>query len=93
ALLVQEKARRAALLTSLSQRLVAQRKEAGNVERDEQRMGNLVDKLAKLIEEQAAAAAAEKKRQQLLAEQRAAAKAAADARIAAEKRERQLAAR
>lgn len=93
ALLVQEKARRAALLASLSQRLVAQRKEAGNVERDEQRMGNLVDKLAKLIEEQAAAAAAEKKRQQLLAEQRAAAKAAADAKIAAEKRERQLAAR
>ncbi len=93
ALLVQEKARRAALLTSLSQRLVAQRKEVGNVERDEQRMGNLVDKLAKLIEEQAAAAAAEKKRQQLLAEQRAAAKAAADARIAAEKRERLLAAR
>ena len=93
ALLVQEKARRAALLTSLSQRLVAQRKEAGNVERDEQRMGNLVDKLAKLIEEQAAAAAAEKKRQQLLAEQRAAAKAAADAKIAAEKRERLLAAR
>lgn len=93
ALLVQEKARRAALLTSLSQRLVAQRKEVGNVERDEQRMGSLVDKLAKLIEEQAAAAAAEKKRQQLLAEQRAAAKAAADARIAAEKRERLLAAR
>ena len=93
ALLVQEKARRAALLASLSQRLVAQRKEAGNVERDEQRMGNLVDKLAKLIEEQAAAAAAEKKRQQLLAEQRAAAKAAADAKIAAEKRERLLAAR
>jgi len=93
ALLVQEKARRAALLTSLSQRLVAQRKEVGNVERDEQRMGSLVDKLAKLIEEQAAAAAAEKKRQQMLAEQRAAAKAAADARIAAEKRERLLAAR
>ncbi|MGK5076702.1 peptidoglycan DD-metalloendopeptidase family protein [Janthinobacterium sp. HLX7-2] len=87
ALLVQEKARRAALLTSLSQRLVAQRKEVGNVERDEQRMGSLVDKLAKLIEEQAAAAAAEKKRQQLLAEQRA------DAKIAADKRERLLAAR
>ena len=93
ALLVQEKARRAAMLANLSQRLVAQRKEAGSVERDEQRMGNLVDKLAKLIEEQAAAAAAEKKRQQLLAEQRAAAKAAAAARAAEEKRERLLAAR
>jgi len=69
ALLVQEKARRAALLASLSQRLVAQRKEAGNVERDEQRMGNLVDKLAKLIEEQAAAAAHELQQQAVQLEQ------------------------
>ncbi|MBB5370300.1 septal ring factor EnvC (AmiA/AmiB activator) [Janthinobacterium sp. K2Li3] len=93
ALLVQEKARRAALLASLSQRLVAQRKEAGNVERDEQRMGNLVDKLGKMIAEQAAAEAAEKKRQELLAAQRAAAKAAADAKAAEEKRQRLAAAR
>ena len=92
ALLVQEKARRATLLANLSQRLVAQRKEAGNVERDEQRMGSLVDKLGKLIAEQAAAAAAEKKRQELLAAQRAAAKAAAEAKLAAEKRERLAAA-
>lgn len=92
ALLVQEKARRATLLANLSQRLVAQRKEAGNVERDEQRMGNLVDKLGKLIAEQAAAAAAEKKRQEQLAAQRAAAKAAAEAKLAAEKRERLAAA-
>ncbi|MBB5605728.1 septal ring factor EnvC (AmiA/AmiB activator) [Janthinobacterium sp. S3M3] len=93
ALLVQEKARRATLLANLSQRLVAQRKEAGNVERDEQRMGNLVDKLAKMIAEQAAAEAAEKKRQELLAAQRAAAKAAADAKAAEEKRQRLAAAR
>ncbi|MFZ4876278.1 murein hydrolase activator EnvC family protein [Janthinobacterium sp. Mn2066] len=93
ALLVKEKARRAALLASLSQRLVAQRKEAGNVERDEQRMGNLVDKLGKMIAEQAAAEAAEKKRQELLAAQRAAAKAAADAKAAEEKRQRLAAAR
>jgi septal ring factor EnvC (AmiA/AmiB activator) len=77
--LEEEKGRRAALLTTLSKKLVAQRKEAGNVERDEQRMAGLVDKLAKLIEEQAIAAAAEKKRQEQLAAARAEAKAKADA--------------
>ena len=77
--LEQEKSRRAALLTTLSKKLVAQRKEAGNVERDEQRISGLVDKLNKLIAEQAAAAAAEKKRQEQLAAARAEAKAKADA--------------
>jgi septal ring factor EnvC (AmiA/AmiB activator) len=93
--LEQEKGRRAALLASLSKRLVEQRKEAGNVERDEQRMAGLVDKLAKLIKEQAEAAAAEKKRQEQLAQARAAAKARADAVAAAavaEARARALAA-
>jgi septal ring factor EnvC (AmiA/AmiB activator) len=79
ATLEQEKQRRAALLATLSQKLVAQRKEAGNVERDEQRMAGLVDKLAKLIKEQAEAAAAEKRRQEQLAQARAEAKAKADA--------------
>ncbi|RZT05850.1 Septal ring factor EnvC, activator of murein hydrolases AmiA and AmiB [Duganella sp. CF402] len=77
--LEQEKARRAALLTTLSKKLVAQRKEAGNLERDEQRMTGLVDKLNKLIAEQAIAAAAEKKRQEQLAAAKAAAKAKAEA--------------
>jgi len=77
--LEQEKARRAALLSTLSKKLVAQRKEAGNLERDEQRMTGLVDKLNKLIAEQAAAAAAEKKRQEQLAAAKAAAKAKAEA--------------
>jgi septal ring factor EnvC (AmiA/AmiB activator) len=77
--LEQEKGRRAALLSSLSSKLAAQRKEAGNLERDEQRMSNLVDKLSKLIAEQAAAAAAEKKRQEQVAAARAAAKAKAEA--------------
>jgi septal ring factor EnvC (AmiA/AmiB activator) len=77
--LEQEKTRRAALLTTLSQKLVAQRKEVGNVERDEQRISGLVDKLNKLIAEQAIAAAAEKKRQEQLAAARAEAKAKADA--------------
>jgi len=77
--LEQQKARHAALLASLSQRLVAQRKEAGNVEHDEQRMAGLVDKLGKLIKEQAEAAAAEKRRQEQLALARAQAKAEAAA--------------
>jgi septal ring factor EnvC (AmiA/AmiB activator) len=77
--LEQEKSRRAELLAGLSKKLVAQRKEAGNVERDEQRITGLVDKLNKLIAEQAIAAAAEKKRQEQLAAARAEAKARADA--------------
>ncbi|MDC8760469.1 peptidoglycan DD-metalloendopeptidase family protein [Janthinobacterium sp. hw3] len=88
-LLEQEKGRRAALLTTLSKRLVAQRKDAGNLERDEQRLGNLVDRLGKLIKEQAEAAAAERRRQEQLAQARAEAKAKADA----EAREKRLAAR
>ncbi|MRX06766.1 peptidoglycan DD-metalloendopeptidase family protein [Pseudoduganella sp. FT25W] len=77
--LEQEKGRRAALLASLSNKLVSQRKEAGNLERDEQRMAGLVDKLNKLIAEQAAAAAAEKKRLEQVAAAKAAAKAKAEA--------------
>lgn len=73
AVLEQEKGRRAALLAQLSSRLTAQRKEAGNVERDEQRLAGLVDRLARLIEEQrkADAAAAEKRRQEQLARAKA----------------------
>lgn len=77
--LEKEKARRAALLGSLSNKLVAQRKEAGNLERDEQRMAGLVDKLSRLIKEQAEAAAAEKRRLEALAAARAKAKAEAEA--------------
>ncbi|MBJ7310077.1 murein hydrolase activator EnvC family protein [Rugamonas sp. CCM 8940] len=84
ALLEQEKGRRAALLSTLSKRLVAQRKEAGNVERDEQRMAGLVDKLAKLVQEQALAAAAEKRRlEQVAAAKAAKAKAEQEARLLA----------
>jgi murein hydrolase activator len=85
ALLEQEKGRRATLLATLSKRLAAQRKEAGNVARDEQRMAGLVDKLSRLIKEQAEAAAAEQRRQQELAAARAAkAKAKADAEAKAQ---------
>ncbi|QCP14845.1 protease [Pseudoduganella umbonata] len=84
ALLEQQKARHAALVANLSQKLDTQRKEVGRIERDEQRMGALVVRLNKLIEEQARAAAAEKARQERLAAQRAAkAKAEAEARALA----------
>jgi septal ring factor EnvC (AmiA/AmiB activator) len=88
AVLEKEKARRAALLGSLSERLADQRKEIGGLERDEQRMAGLVDKLSKLIKEQAEAAAAEQRRQEALAAARA--KAAEQARVlaAAKKAER-----
>ena len=52
ALLEKEKKRREATLAQISGKLASQRKEAGNIERDEQRLGGLVEKLAKLIEEQ-----------------------------------------
>lgn len=68
--LEQEKARHAQLLLRLSTRLSMQRQEAGRLQRDEQRLGGLVEQLAKLIEEQkkeqkkADAEALEKRRQQ-----------------------------
>jgi len=69
AILQKEKAQRSALLAQLSSKLAAQRKEAGNIERDERRLSSLVDKLAVLIQEQrkAEAAAAEKRRQERIA--------------------------
>ena len=86
ATLEKEKAHRAALLGTLSTKLVAQRKEAGNLARDEQRMSGLVDQLSKLIREQAIAAAAERKRLAAVAAARA--KAANEARLLAEARQR-----
>ncbi|WP_051516938.1 murein hydrolase activator EnvC [Herbaspirillum sp. RV1423] len=72
-LLEKEKTKRGTLLAQLSTKLNAQRKEAGNLQRDEQRLSGLVDKLAQLIEEQkkAEAAAREKHRQEQLAKARA----------------------
>ena len=81
--LEREEAQRSQLLAKLSSRLAAQRKEAGNVEQNEHRLGGLVDKLSKLIEAQqkAEAAAAEQRRKEEAArkaeaERRSAAKAA-----------------
>lgn len=64
-----EKAKRATLLAQLAGKLAAQRREAGGIARDEQRLSRLVDQLTRLIEEQkkAEAAAREKRRQEELA--------------------------
>jgi septal ring factor EnvC (AmiA/AmiB activator) len=87
--LEKEKAKRAALLGSLSNQLAAQRREAGKLQRDEQRMSALVDNLSKLIRQQAEAAAAEQRRLAAVAAARAKAeaeaKALADARRKAER--------
>ena len=51
-LLEKEKNKRKQLLAQLSDKLIAQRKEAGHLARDEERLGALVDKLATLIAQQ-----------------------------------------
>jgi len=68
-MLEQENAKRANLLSELSSKLASQRKEASTLQNDERRLGGLVNKLAKLIEEQekAEAIAREKRRQEQLA--------------------------
>lgn len=50
--LVKEQTKHAALVAQLSTRLAAQRKEAGQLQKNEQRLASLVDKLNHLIEEQ-----------------------------------------
>lgn len=90
ALLEKEKARRAALLNSLSSRLADQRKQADRLERDEERMSGLVDRLTRLIREQAEA---ERKRQAAIAAAKAKAEAAAKARALAQAEARARAAR
>ncbi len=64
--LEKEKKRHAALLQQLASKLKAQRKEAESLQKDEQRMNNLVGRLSRLIEEQAKAEEA----QRVLAEKR-----------------------
>ncbi|MBS0308820.1 MAG: peptidoglycan DD-metalloendopeptidase family protein [Proteobacteria bacterium] len=66
--LEQEKGRHATLVAQLSNKLATQKKAAGAIERDEQRLGKLVNKLAQLIEEQQKAEAAERLRRQRQAE-------------------------
>lgn len=71
-----EKQRRAELLNKLASKLHAQKKQAENLQKDEQRLSNLVTRLNQLIEEQikaeqAKAAQLEKQRQEKLAADKA----------------------
>jgi len=50
--LLKEQEKRATLISQLSTKLIAQRKEAGQLQKNEQRLASLVDKLNHLIEEQ-----------------------------------------
>ncbi|TFW22144.1 protease [Massilia arenosa] len=79
ATLEKEKAKRAELLAGLSKKLQTQRKDLTSLQRDEERLGKLVDNLAKIIREQQIAAAAAAKKRQEEAAARAAAKAKAQA--------------
>ena len=61
-LLEKEKNKRKALLLQLSSQLSSQRKQAGNLSRDEERLSSLVEKLAALIAQQRKAEEEEAKR-------------------------------
>lgn len=80
ALLEKEKSKRQALVSQLASKLGAQRREAGHLARDEERLSSLVDRLAVLIAQQRKAEEAEARRR-------------ARARAEAEARERERAAR
>lgn len=74
--LEKEKKRHTALLSELASKLHAQKKEAENLQKDEQRLSNLVTRLNKLMEEQAKAEQArlallEKQRKERLAQEKA----------------------
>lgn len=74
--LEKEKKRHAALLSQLASKLHTQKKEAENLQKDEQRLSNLVTRLNKLMEEQAKAEQArlallEKQRKEKLAQEKA----------------------
>lgn len=80
-MLEQEKTRRATLLNQLSSKLAVQRKEAGNLQQDDQRLSGLVGKLAQLIEDQ-------KKANAIAQEQRRQAQIAAQAKAEQQQQER-----
>lgn len=69
-LLVQREQRQATL-DRLSKQITAQRREIGNLERDEKRLTELVDRLAKIIAAKAAEARREAQRQELARQERA----------------------
>lgn len=81
--LAEQRKKRKTMLAELSEKLRDQRREVGNLKRDEARLTRLIDGLAELARKQAAAAEKARRLAQLAEEKRrqqeAAAKAAADA--------------
>lgn len=67
--LEKETAKHRSLVASLSTKLTSQRKEAGGIQKNEQRLSGLVDQLSKVIEEQKRKQAAERARR--IAEEKA----------------------
>lgn len=75
--LAQQREQRALLLSQLSDKVSAQRKEIGNLQADEKRMTQLIDRLTKLIAAQQAEQAARAAKAKAAAEREAARQAAA----------------
>ena len=75
--LTQQREQRALLLAQLSDKVSAQRKEIGNLQADEKRMSQLIDRLTKLIAAQQAEQAARAAKAKAAAEREAARQAAA----------------
>lgn len=73
AALEREKKKHATLVTQLSDKLYAQRRQADNLQKDEQRLTQLVGKLNQLIEEQIKAEKARAEREEKLRQERLAA--------------------
>ncbi len=78
--LAEQQRKRTLVLTELSDKLRNQRKEVGNLKRDEARLSRLIDGLAALARKQAAAAEAARRQAQAAEEKRRAREATAAAR-------------
>ena len=82
--LAEQQRKRKTVLAELSDKLRSQRKEVGNLQRDEIRLSRLIDGLAELARKQAAAAEKAHRQAQAAEEKRRAQEAAAAARVKAE---------
>lgn len=81
--LAEQQRKRKTVLAELSDKLRSQRKEVGNLKRDESRLSRLIDGLAELARKQAAAAEKSRRQAQLAEEKRRAQEAAARAKAEA----------
>lgn len=87
--LEKQKKRHSQLVAQLADKLSHQKKQADTLERDEQRLGELVTRLNKLIEEQAKAERERAAQEEKLRQERIAAQKARQAQLAAEAAQRE----